>query len=148
MSNNMELTEYITMKSNKGVLQKYFLKKEWACFIATESCPWCYCYSVTKSDSTTPWTVVCHTPLSSTVSWSLLKFMCPESVMPSNHLILCHLLLLLSSIFPNIRVFSNKLALHRGFPGGANGKGPTCQCRRHERHGFNPWVGEIPWRRA
>ena len=35
-----------------------------------------------------------------------------------------------------------------GFPGGANGKEPDCQCRRLERHGFNPWVGKIPWRRA
>ena len=36
----------------------------------------------------------------------------------------------------------------RGFPGGANGKEPACQCRRHKRHGFNPWVRKIPWRRA
>ena len=34
-----------------------------------------------------------------------------------------------------------------GFPGGANGKEPTCQRRRHKRHGFDPWVGKIPWRR-
>ena len=33
------------------------------------------------------------------------------------------------------------------FPGGGSGKEPACQCRRHERHGFNPWVGKIPWRR-
>jgi len=35
-----------------------------------------------------------------------------------------------------------------GFPGGASGKEPTCQCRRHERCGFDPWVGKIPWRRT
>ena len=35
-----------------------------------------------------------------------------------------------------------------GFPGGDSGKEPTCQCRRHKRHGFDPWVGKIPWRRA
>ena len=35
----------------------------------------------------------------------------------------------------------------QGFPGGANGREPTCQCRRHRRHGFYPWVGKIPWRR-
>ena len=35
-----------------------------------------------------------------------------------------------------------------GFPGGTSGKEPTCQCRRHKRHRFNPWVGKIPWRRA
>ena len=32
-----------------------------------------------------------------------------------------------------------------GFPGGATGKEPACQCRRHKRHGFDPWVGKIPW---
>ena len=46
-----------------------------------------------------------------TVSWSLLKLMSIESMMPSNHLILCHPVLLLSSIFPIIRVFSNELVL-------------------------------------
>ena len=35
-----------------------------------------------------------------------------------------------------------------GFPGGASGKGPTCQSRRHKTHGFDPWVRKIPWRRA
>ena len=35
-----------------------------------------------------------------------------------------------------------------GFPGGTSGKEPACQCRRCEKHGFYPWVGEIPWRRA
>ena len=34
-----------------------------------------------------------------------------------------------------------------GFPGGAGGKEPTCQCRRRERHRFNPWIGKIPWGR-
>ena len=34
-----------------------------------------------------------------------------------------------------------------GFPGGASGEEPACQCRRCKRHGFNPWVGKIPWRR-
>ena len=46
-----------------------------------------------------------------TISWSLLKLMSIESVMPSNHLLLCHSVLLLSSIFPIIRVFSNELVL-------------------------------------
>ena len=35
-----------------------------------------------------------------------------------------------------------------GFPGGASGKEPGCQCRRHKRPGFNPWGGKMPWRRA
>ena len=53
----------------------------------------------------TPWTAACHAPLSFTISWSLLKFMSIESVMPSNHLILCHPLLLLPSIFPHQALF-------------------------------------------
>ena len=59
-----------------------------------------------------PWTAACQSSLSLTVSRSLLKFMSIESVMLSNHLILCHLLLLLPSILPRIRGFSNELALH------------------------------------
>ena len=56
----------------------------------------------------TPWTAACQASLSITNSWSLLRFVSIESVMPSNHLILCHPLLLLPSIFPNIRVFNNE----------------------------------------
>ena len=56
-----------------------------------------------------PWTVACQTFLSFAMSWSLLKLMSIESVMPSNHLVHCHPLLLLPSVFPSIRVFSNEL---------------------------------------
>ena len=59
----------------------------------------------------TPWTTAHQAFLSITNSWSLLKLMPIESVMPSNHLILCHPLLLPPSIFPSIRVFSNESAL-------------------------------------
>ena len=59
----------------------------------------------------TPWTVACQASLSITTSWSLLKFMFIESVMPSYHLILCCPLLLLPSFFPRIRVFSNESVL-------------------------------------
>ena len=59
----------------------------------------------------TPWTAARQASLSITISQSLLKLMSIESVMPSNHLILCHPLLLLLSIFPNIRVFSNESIL-------------------------------------
>ena len=59
----------------------------------------------------TPWTAACQVSLSITNSWSLLKLMSIESVMPSNHRILCRPLLLLPSIFPTIRVFSNESAL-------------------------------------
>ena len=57
------------------------------------------------------WTEACQTSLSSSISWSLLKLMSIESVMPSNHLILCYPLLLPPSIFSSIRIFSNELAL-------------------------------------
>jgi len=59
------------------------------------------------SDSATPWTAACQASLSITNSWGLLKLMSMESVIPSNHLILCHPLLLLPSTLP-IRVFSNE----------------------------------------
>ena len=58
----------------------------------------------------TPWTAAHQASLDFTVSWSLLKLVSNESVMPSNHLILCCLLLLLPSIFPSIRLFSNESA--------------------------------------
>ena len=64
----------------------------------------------------TPWTVACQVSLSITNSRSLLKLMSIESVMPSNHLILCHPLLLLPSIFPSIRVFSNESVFHIRWP--------------------------------
>ena len=59
----------------------------------------------------TPWTIACQASLSITNSWNLLKLMSIELVMPSNHLILCCPLLLLPSIFPSIRVFSNETVL-------------------------------------
>ena len=58
----------------------------------------------------------CQASLSFTISQTLLKLMSIESVMPSHHLILCHLLLFLLSIFPSIRVFSNESALHIRWP--------------------------------
>ena len=64
----------------------------------------------------TPWTAAHQASLSITNSWSLLKLMSIESVMPSNHLILCHPLLLLPSIFPRIRVFSNESVLRIRWP--------------------------------
>ena len=60
----------------------------------------------------TSWFVACQAPLSSTISWSLFKCMSTESMMLSNHLILCHSLLILPSIFPSIRNFSNESAFH------------------------------------
>ena len=68
------------------------------------------------SNSATPWTAACQASLSTTKSWSLLKLMSIELVKPSKHLILCCPLLLLPSIFPSIRVFSNESVLHIGWP--------------------------------
>jgi len=83
-------------------------KKRMVCFLGLEgsSC------LVAQSCQTlvTPWTAGHQVSLSITNSWSLLKLMSIRSVMPSNHLILCRPLLLLPSIFPSIRLFSNELA--------------------------------------
>ena len=70
----------------------------------------CVCFFATL------WTVACQVPLSSTISQSLLRFRTIASVMVSNHLILCGLLLLLPSVFPSIRVFSNRLACRIRWP--------------------------------
>ena len=64
----------------------------------------------------TPWTAACQTSVSITNSQNLLKLMSIELVMPSNHLIHCCPLLLLSSIFPSIRVFSKESVLHIRWP--------------------------------
>ena len=68
------------------------------------------------SDSVTPWIVAQQASLSFTIPWNLLKSRSIESVMPSNHLILCRPLLLLPSIFPSIRVFSSKSVLQIRWP--------------------------------
>ena len=72
-------------------------------------CVWCY--DLERVLFASPWTATHQAPLSFTISQSLLKFISIELVTLSNHFILCHPLLLLSSIFPSIRVFSNESAL-------------------------------------
>ena len=79
------------------------------------SCWWWCSFAKWCLTFVTPHTATCQASLSFTISWSLLKLMCIESVMLSNHLILC-LSLLLPSIFPSIRVFSNKLVFHIRWP--------------------------------
>ena len=64
----------------------------------------------------TPWTAVHQASWSITNSWSLLKLLSIKSVIPSNHLILCHLLLLLPSVFPSTRVFPNESVLFIRWP--------------------------------
>ena len=81
------------------------------CFVSNTYC--CYCCFQLLSCVwifVTPWTSACQASLSMSVSLSLFKLMFIESVMPSNHFILCHPLLLLPSIFPNISIFSNESA--------------------------------------
>ena len=73
-------------------------------------------FSSVTSDSATPRIAARQASLSITNSWSLCKLMSVESVMPSNHLVFCRPLLLLPSIFPSIRVFSNESALHIRWP--------------------------------
>ena len=64
----------------------------------------------------TPWTAGCQASLYFTIFYSLLRLISIDSMMPSNHIILCHPLLLLPSIFPSIRVFSNESVLHIRWP--------------------------------
>ena len=88
---------------------QFSTKKKWEENNAEEGC----CLSVVQLCLTaTPWTAAHQASLSITNSQSLLKLMSIELVMPSNHLILCFPLLLLPSIFPGIRVFSNESVLH------------------------------------
>ena len=68
------------------------------------------------SNSATPWTAACQASLSITNSWSLLKLMSIELLMPFNHLILCHFLFLLHLIFSSIRVFSKESVPHIRWP--------------------------------
>ena len=85
-----------------------------------------------------PWTAACEASLSITISQSLLKLMSFESVIPSNHLILCHPLILLPSIFPSIRVFSSESALCIRWP--------KCCSFSFSISPFNEYSGLIPFR--
>ena len=66
--------------------------------------------------SAIPWTIACQSSLSITNSWSSVRLMSNESALPSNHLILCHPLLLLPSIIPSMRVFSNESVFRKRWP--------------------------------
>ena len=86
----------------------------------------------------TPWTAACQDSLSFTIYWSLFKLMSIESVMPSNHLILCRPLLLPPLVFPSIRVFSNESVLHI--------KRPKCWCFSFSISPSNEYSGLIYFR--
>ena len=107
--------------SLKSLLQNYSSKasilQHSAFFIVQLSYPYFIQFSSIQSLSyirlfVIPLTLTQQAPLYFTISWSLLKFMSTESVMPSNYLILCCPLLLLPSIFPSIKVFSSESTLH------------------------------------
>jgi len=66
---------------------------------------------------------------------------CVSSHLGPDNLFCVSLRLLISKGILNLGICS------MGFPGGTNGKEPTCPCRRCKRHGFDPWVGKMPWRR-
>ena len=105
-------TKYILFKKFLWLIQVDIWQKPTKYYKATVivqslSCVWLF---------GTPWTAACQDPLSSAISQSLLRFMSIELVMLSNHLILCHPLLLLPSIFSSIRVFSNETALRIRWP--------------------------------
>ena len=91
------------------MLIKYFDVLIHKCLYKNTNC--CCCSVAQLCLFATPWTAVCQGSVSFTISQSLLKLMSSELMMPSTHLILCHPLLLVPSIFPSIRVFSNELAL-------------------------------------
>ena len=113
-SNQSILKEISSECSLEGLMLKpklqYFgslMQRTTAAAKSLQSCP-------TPFD--TPWSAACQACLSLTISWSLRKLMSIESVTPSNHLILCHPLLLPPSIFRSIRVFSKESVLHIRWP--------------------------------
>ena len=83
----------------------------------------------------TPWTAARQAPLSFTISWSSLELMFIESAMPSNHLILCHPLLLLPLVFPRIKVFS----VSQFFPSGGQRIGASVSVLPMNIQGWFPW---------
>ena len=93
----------LSLKALQGV-RKLSIRQQFCVLVAVLSLSQAWLF-------VTPWTVAHWALLTSTISWGLLRFMSTEAVVPSNHLILCHLLLL-PLILPSIRVFSSELALH------------------------------------
>ena len=90
----------------------FFLSRHWPIWASVSSVQSFSCVQLFA----TPWTAACQASLSISNSWSFLNHMSIELVMPSNYIILCCLLLLLPSIFPSIRAFSNESVLHIRWP--------------------------------
>ena len=92
---------------------------------------------VTKSQTRlSDWTELNFPLLCTTSCWKLLNAQC-------NPHLLCGAF---SVCYKAAQKFFLLLRLSMAFPGGTSGKEPTCQCTRHKRHGFHPWVRKIPWR--
>ena len=102
---NYQVKQILSGKGHLWMSEQRILIYRWS--VQSPSCVWLF---------VTPQTTACQASLSITNSQSLLKLMSIESVMPFNHLILCHPLLLLPSIFPSIRVFSSESVLCIGWP--------------------------------
>jgi len=110
-SQNVENKGKMSLERLAGVrssLSRMYYLSQWSDRRSSLLCPACCCCQLLScADSETSWTATCQAFLSFTVSQSLLKLMSIELMMPSNHPILCCPLLLLPSVFPSIRVFSN-----------------------------------------
>ena len=130
LKNNAHLTKYY-LRANcmQGACARYWKQERIKCYPAGEKRSTSAPITIVMQPHTivdqslsrvrffvTPWTAACQASLSIINSQSLLKLMSTESIMPSNHPILCHPLLLLPSIFPSIRVFSNESTLHIRWP--------------------------------
>jgi len=105
-----DMTVNKTAREMYGVKGKWGPRKEHQNIVVVVQLLSCVCLF------STPWTAALQASMSFTISWSLLKLMSIESLMPSNHPILCQPLLFLPSIFPSIRVFSNESVLHIRWP--------------------------------
>ena len=99
------LSRYIAIEVGIGIYR--YISMEMGIVFQLLSCVWLF---------VTLWTEACQASLSFTISLSFLKLMSVESVMPSNHLILCHPLLFLPSMFPSIKVFSKESTRHTRWP--------------------------------
>ena len=106
---NLQLRSHLTLSSNSPHSMNYQILTIFFPFSSVQSLNHVRLFA-------TPWIAACQASLSITNSWSLLKHMSIESVMPSSHLVLCHPLPLLPSIFPSIRVFSNESVLCNRWP--------------------------------
>ena len=110
------ILEWIAMPSSRGSSGPRKISPVLPGRFFTTSTTWVQFSCSVMSDFVTPWTAACQASLSITNSRNLPKLMSIESVMPSNHLILCHPHLLLPSIFHSIRVFWNESALRIRWP--------------------------------